>query len=81
MPPRLTRDSSFDWPAGWTKDSREILFFSDRNGTVQPFQTGRIRKKRRVGRSGKGTCAECADRSGRPSGFSIWFGPRPGRSA
>lgn len=40
MPPRLTRDSTFDWPLGWTRDSREILFFSDRYGPFNLFKQG-----------------------------------------
>jgi Tol biopolymer transport system component len=44
MPPRLTRDSSFDWPATWTKDSSEILFFSDRYGPFNLFRQGESAK-------------------------------------
>jgi Tol biopolymer transport system component len=35
---RLTRDTRSDWPAGWTKDGKEILFFSDRNGVFNVFK-------------------------------------------
>jgi Tol biopolymer transport system component len=35
---RLTSDTRFDWPAGWSRDGREILFFSDRNGAFNVFK-------------------------------------------
>jgi len=35
---RLTSDTRFDWPAGWTKDGKEILFFSNRNGAFNVFR-------------------------------------------
>ncbi|PYS37090.1 MAG: hypothetical protein DMG14_22475 [Acidobacteria bacterium] len=35
---RLTADTRFDWPGGWTKDGKEILFFSDRNGSFNIFK-------------------------------------------
>jgi Tol biopolymer transport system component len=35
---RLTADTRFDWPGGWTRDGKEILFFSDRNGTFNVFK-------------------------------------------
>jgi hypothetical protein len=36
----LTRDTSSDWPTGWTKDSKGILFSSDRKGVFTSFKTG-----------------------------------------
>jgi Tol biopolymer transport system component len=35
---RLTADTRFDWPGGWTKDGKEIVFFSDRNGVFNVFK-------------------------------------------
>jgi Tol biopolymer transport system component len=37
---RLTLDTRSDWPTGWTKDGKEILFFSDRSGTFNVFKQG-----------------------------------------
>ena len=36
-PSRLTLDERIDWPAGWTPDSRAVLFYSDRNGELDIF--------------------------------------------
>lgn len=36
-PKRLTFDEWFDWPAGWTRDSRALLFHSDRGGDLDAF--------------------------------------------
>jgi Tol biopolymer transport system component len=35
---RLTVDTRSDWPSSWTKDGKEILFFSDRNGAFNIFK-------------------------------------------
>jgi serine/threonine protein kinase len=35
---RLTLDTRSDWPTGWTKDGKQILFFSDRSGTFNLFK-------------------------------------------
>jgi Tol biopolymer transport system component len=35
---RLTADTRFDWPSGWSKDEKEVLFFSDRNGVFNVFK-------------------------------------------
>ena len=37
---RLTRDTRYDWPGGWTMDGKEILFSSDRNGVFNVFKQG-----------------------------------------
>ena len=37
-PWRLTVDDRIDWPAGWTRDSRAVLFYSDRNGQLDAFK-------------------------------------------
>jgi Tol biopolymer transport system component len=35
---RLTLDTRSDWPSGWTKDGKEILFFSDRTGSYNIYR-------------------------------------------
>jgi Tol biopolymer transport system component len=40
VPRRLTFDEWINWPSGWTRDSKAILFFSDRNGDLDIFQQG-----------------------------------------
>ena len=35
---RLTLDTRSDWPSSWTRDSNEVLFFSDRNGSFNIFR-------------------------------------------
>jgi len=35
---RVTQDTRFDWPSGWTGDGKEILFFSDRSGVFNVFK-------------------------------------------
>jgi len=35
---RLTVDTRSDWPSGWTKDGKEVLYFSDRNGSFNIFK-------------------------------------------
>ena len=37
-PQRLTRDDRIDWPGGWTRDSKAVLFYSDRLGTLDLFK-------------------------------------------
>jgi Tol biopolymer transport system component len=37
-PLRVTRDDRVDWPGHWTLDSRSILFFSDRTGSLAIFK-------------------------------------------
>jgi Tol biopolymer transport system component len=37
-PRRLTFDEWIDWPTGWSRDSRVVLFHSDRNGVLNIFQ-------------------------------------------
>ncbi|MCZ2080290.1 MAG: hypothetical protein LC130_35425 [Bryobacterales bacterium] len=37
-PRRLTFDEWMNWPSGWTRDSKAVLFFSDRNGDLDIFQ-------------------------------------------
>jgi Tol biopolymer transport system component len=37
-PRRLTLDDRIDWPAGWTHDSKAVLFYSDRQGTLDLFR-------------------------------------------
>jgi Tol biopolymer transport system component len=37
-PRRLTLDDRIDWPAGWTHDSKAVLFFSDRQGALDIFR-------------------------------------------
>lgn len=39
-PRRLTVDDRIDWPAGWTPDSKTLIFYSDRNGTLDIFKQG-----------------------------------------
>lgn len=35
---RLTLDDRVDWPGGWSRDSRSVLFYSDRQGTLDIFR-------------------------------------------
>ncbi len=37
-PRRLTFDEWIDWPTGWSRDSKGVLFHSDRNGVLNIFQ-------------------------------------------
>ena len=37
-PRRLTLDDRIDWPAAWTHDSKAVLFYSDRQGTLDLFR-------------------------------------------
>lgn len=37
-PRRLTMDDRVDWPSGWSRDSRQVLFYSDRNGNFDIFR-------------------------------------------
>ncbi|MEK7409530.1 MAG: hypothetical protein AAB225_31070 [Acidobacteriota bacterium] len=37
-PRRLTLDERIDWPGGWTRDSKALLFYSDRNGELDIFK-------------------------------------------
>lgn len=37
-PWRLTLDDRIDWPGDWTRDSRSLLFWSDRNGQFDIFK-------------------------------------------
>ena len=37
-PRRLTFDEWVDWPTGWSRDNKAILFQSDRNGLLDIFQ-------------------------------------------
>jgi hypothetical protein len=37
-PRRLTLDDRIDWPGGWTRDSKAVLFYSDRQGTLDIFR-------------------------------------------
>jgi len=39
-PRRLTNDEAFDYPNGWTPDSKAVLFTSERNGTRGIFKQG-----------------------------------------
>ncbi len=39
-PRRLTLDDRMDWPGGWTRDSKTILFYSDRQGQLNIFRQG-----------------------------------------
>jgi WD40-like Beta Propeller Repeat len=34
----LTVDTRSDWPSSWTKDGKEVLYFSDRNGPFNIFK-------------------------------------------
>lgn len=35
---RLTLDDRIDWPGGWDRESKAVLFFSDRNGSLDLFR-------------------------------------------
>jgi hypothetical protein len=35
---RLTLDDRMDWPAGWLRDGKTVLFFSNRSGHFDIFQ-------------------------------------------
>jgi Tol biopolymer transport system component len=35
---RLTIDTRYDWPGGWSTDEKDILFFSDQNGVFNIFK-------------------------------------------
>jgi len=37
-PRRLTLDDHNDWPAAWTEDGKQVLFYSDRNGNFDIFR-------------------------------------------
>jgi Tol biopolymer transport system component len=37
-PRRLTFDEWLDWPTGWSRDSKAVLFHSNRNGVLNMFQ-------------------------------------------
>ena len=37
-PRRLTLDDRVDWPGGWTRDSKALLFYSDRSGTLDIYR-------------------------------------------
>lgn len=37
-PVRLTLDDRMDWPGGWFRDSRTLLFYSDRGGNFDIFK-------------------------------------------
>src|SRR5207249_293159 len=37
-PRRLTFDEWIDWPTAWTRDSKAVLFDSNRNGVLNIFQ-------------------------------------------
>jgi hypothetical protein len=37
-PRRLTMDDRVDWPSGWLRNSRQLLFYSDRNGNFDIFK-------------------------------------------
>jgi len=34
----LTFDEWLDWPTGWSRDSKAVLFHSNRNGVLNMFQ-------------------------------------------
>jgi Tol biopolymer transport system component len=40
IPRRFTLDDRIDWPGGWSRDSKAILFFSDRNGNLDILRQG-----------------------------------------
>lgn len=40
QPVRLTLDDRMDWPGGWFRDSKAILFYSDRGGNFDIFRQG-----------------------------------------
>jgi Tol biopolymer transport system component len=39
-PRRLTLDDRIDWPGGWTRDSKAVLFYSVRYGDLDIFKQG-----------------------------------------
>ena len=39
-PARLTLDERMDWPGGWIRDGKSLLFFSDRNGEFDILRQG-----------------------------------------
>jgi Tol biopolymer transport system component len=39
-PVRLTLDDRMDWPGGWFRDSKAVLFYSDRGGSFNIFKQG-----------------------------------------
>lgn len=39
-PLRLTLDDRMDWPGGWLRDSKSVLFYSDRGGNFDIFKQG-----------------------------------------
>lgn len=39
-PVRLTLDDRMDWPGAWFRDSRTLLFYSDRSGNFDIFKQG-----------------------------------------
>ncbi len=39
-PRRLTLDDRIDWPGGWTRDSKNVLFYSDRSRNLDIFRQG-----------------------------------------
>jgi Tol biopolymer transport system component len=39
-PFRLTLDDRMDWPGGWSRDGKAVLFYSDRGGNFDIFKQG-----------------------------------------
>ncbi len=39
-PQRLTLDDRVDWPGGWSKDSKTVFLYSDRNGHFDIYKQG-----------------------------------------
>jgi eukaryotic-like serine/threonine-protein kinase len=37
-PRRITLDDRIDWPGGWARDSKAVLFYSDRQGSLDLFR-------------------------------------------
>ena len=74
-PKRLTFDDWFDWPTGWTRDSQNILFHSDRGGNLDIYQQSLAAGQAQAVAAGPG---EARDPSQSPDGRWILYLAWPG---
>ena len=74
-PKRLTFDDWFDWPTGWTRDSQNILFHSDRGGDLDIYQQSLAAGQAQAVAAGPG---EARDPSQSPDGRWILYLAWPG---
>jgi Tol biopolymer transport system component len=53
-PRRLTFDEWIDWPTGWSRDSKAVLFHSDRNGVLNIFAQALTAREPQLIETGQG---------------------------